>query len=68
MATKAAPASPGLSQPERFLASVFRVLTDVTSAVGEGIRAHKDFGVRVRQGADPVEAAVAAIRQMDRAR
>lgn len=45
--------------------AAFRFLHDVMRAVGDGIRAHKDFGVRVRQGTDPVEAATIAMRQID---
>jgi hypothetical protein len=64
MASRIAPAEAGLGVAERFVTSAFRVLGDVLSAVGDGVRAHKDYSVRVGQGADPVEAAAVVVRSM----
>jgi len=61
MATRTAPAG----SPEHFVMSAFRVLNDVLTAIGDGIRAHKDFNGRVGQGIDPVEAVAVAVRSMD---
>jgi hypothetical protein len=60
-----APAGAGLGAAERFMMSALRVLNNVFTAVGDGIRAHKDFNGHVGRGIDPVEAVAVAVRGMD---
>lgn len=66
MATKAAAAAAGAGAAERLVTSAYRVFNDVVSAVGDGIRARNEFSMRIGQGADPIEAATAALRRVER--
>jgi len=62
MAIKAAV---GLGTAERFATSALRVIADVASAVGDGIRARNEVNARVGLGVDPATAAAAAMRNID---
>jgi hypothetical protein len=52
----------GLAAAERLAASTLRAISDVVSAIGEGIRARDDYRERVSHGDAPTKAAKAALR------
>jgi len=64
MAMRRASTASRLGTADRIAVAV-RTLSDVATAVGQGVRARNEYCALVGQGTDPVDAATTAIRNAD---
>ena len=65
MASKSVSAAGGVGSVERLASTAMRAVSELASAVGEGLKARNEYVALVGQGADPATAVATAIKHSE---